>query len=67
MKPRLALAVAAALFAISALAAPAPWYKWRSKVDGKTFCTQGIPGQGWERVGGPYRNARCEKAAAAGE
>lgn len=49
------------LLALGALAAPAPWYLWRSKLDGKTFCQQISPGEGWERVGGPFRDSRCEK------
>lgn len=48
---------------LCAAAAPAPWYLWRSKVDGKAFCFQASPGEGWERVDGPFRDARCEKPA----
>ena len=28
-------------------AAPAPWYYWRSKVDGARVCAQTSPGPGW--------------------
>ena len=49
--------------ATAADAAPAPWYLWRSKVDAKTFCFQASPGAGWERVDGPFKDARCEKPA----
>lgn len=66
MNPRFALAVASALFAISVLAAPALWYKWRSKLDGKEVCAQTSPGRGWEKVDGPYRDARCDKSGAPG-
>jgi hypothetical protein len=45
----------------TAVAAPAPWYWWRSKLDGKTICTQTNPGIGWERVSGPFRDAQCEQ------
>lgn len=44
-----------------ASAAPAPWFKWRSKLDGATSCSQWPLGPGWERAGGPYRDSRCEK------
>ena len=38
---------------------PAPWYKFRSKVDGKTYCLQTKPGPGWERVDGPFKDSHC--------
>jgi hypothetical protein len=43
----------------SCAAKPAPWYEWRSKVDGRQTCRQVSPGEGWEKVSGPYRDARC--------
>jgi hypothetical protein len=55
----LAALVAAPLLSVSA--GPAPWYKWRSKLDGGTACSQWPLGPGWERAGGPYRDSRCEK------
>lgn len=39
---------------------PAPWYNWKSKYDGKIFCSQTSPGSGWELYSGPYKDARCE-------
>ena len=48
---------------LGAVAAPAPWYLWKSRVDGKAFCFQASPGEGWERVDGPFRDARCETPA----
>jgi hypothetical protein len=42
-------------------AAPAPWFKWRSKVDGKQVCHQTPLGQGWEKASGPYQDSHCEK------
>jgi hypothetical protein len=45
----------------TALAHPAPWYKWRSKVDGSTTCSQVQLGPGWQKDGGPFRDSRCEK------
>ncbi|WP_229218602.1 hypothetical protein [Rugamonas brunnea] len=61
-RPLTAMLAAALLLASAALAAaPAPWFKWRSKVDGSTSCSQWPLGPGWERAGGPYRDSRCEK------
>lgn len=45
----------------AAIAAPAPWYQWRSKADGQLACSQTPLGPGWERAAGPYQDARCEK------
>jgi hypothetical protein len=42
-------------------AAPAPWFKWRSKFDGKQFCSQTSLGPGWERASGPYKDSHCER------
>jgi hypothetical protein len=44
-----------------ALAEPAPWYQWRSKVDGKFACSQTPLGTGWEKASGPYRDSHCGK------
>lgn len=46
-------------------AAPAPWFKWRSKVDGKQACAQVPLGPGWEKASGPYQDSHCEKLIAA--
>ena len=46
---------------LPALARPAPWFKWRSKVDARIVCAQTSPGEGWIRIARPYREARCEK------
>lgn len=43
-----------------AIAQPAPWYKWKSKLNGKITCTQTSPGDGWTKDSGPYKDARCE-------
>jgi hypothetical protein len=40
-------------------AAPASWYKWRSKLSSEQPCAQISPGEGWEKLSGPYRDARC--------
>ncbi|RYF27639.1 MAG: hypothetical protein EOO33_03720 [Comamonadaceae bacterium] len=47
------------LWAGAAGSAPAPWYYWRSKVDGKRVCAQVSPGPGWERYGDPYDGPGC--------
>jgi hypothetical protein len=49
------------LLAASARAGPAPWYQWRSKVDGRLVCAQTTLGKGWEQASGPYRDSHCEK------
>jgi hypothetical protein len=55
------LLFALGLAADLALAAPAPYYQWRSKLNGTIACSQTPLGPGWEQFTGPYRDARCEK------
>jgi len=55
------LLVALALVAGTALARPAPWFKWRSKVDGALVCAQSPLGAGWEKAFGPYQDSHCAK------
>lgn len=57
--------IAASLLAACACASagPAPWYQWRSKVDGTLSCAQSTLGFGWELASGPYKDSRCEKPA----
>jgi hypothetical protein len=53
-----------ALFAFASatlLAGPAPWYQWRSKLDGKLVCSQTPLGPGWEKAGGPFKDSHCRK------
>lgn len=45
-------------------AAPAPWYQWRSKIDGKLTCSQTPLGPGWDKAAGPFRDSRCQKRIA---
>jgi hypothetical protein len=45
------------------LAQGAPYYKWRSRINGREFCLQTSPGEGWDRVAGPYKDARCTTPA----
>jgi hypothetical protein len=49
------------LVCMVATAGPAPWYKWRSKLDGTLVCAQTPLGAGWERVAGPYQDSHCAK------
>jgi hypothetical protein len=56
--------IAAALLSTccaAALADPAPWYRWRSKLDGKVVCAQIMSPQGWQKDSPPYQDSRCEK------
>lgn len=66
-RTELAIALAGVAFAASALAAPAPWYLWRSKLDGQWFCAQTRPGAGWDKSRGPFKDARCEKPGEPGQ
>jgi hypothetical protein len=63
LRPALLAVLACASFA--SLAEPAPWYQWRSKVDGKLVCAQTPLGPGWEKASGPYKDSHCEKRRAA--
>ncbi|HTD06608.1 hypothetical protein [Undibacterium sp.] len=58
-----ALAAGVALtVAVSAVsAAPAAWYRWRSKFNDFTVCSQTSPGDGWEMSMGPFKDAQCSK------
>ena len=61
MKKALIYATLILLFAcLSVFAKPAPWYKWESKLTGKVICKQVSPGDGWNEVGGPYKDSRCK-------
>lgn len=62
---RLAAALGLGLYCAGLLAGPAPWYIWRSKVDGARVCNQTPLGPGWEVVAGPYRDSHCEKPSLA--
>jgi hypothetical protein len=42
-------------------AAPAPYYLWMNLLDGSRVCSQLSLGQGWKKMGGPYKDARCQK------
>ncbi|MES2610337.1 MAG: hypothetical protein V4679_08870 [Pseudomonadota bacterium] len=51
--------LACTLAATAAFAAPAPWFYWRSKVDGQRVCAQASPGTGWEKDSPPYDGPGC--------
>lgn len=56
-----AVATALILAVATAGAAPAPYYQYRSKLDGQLACSNTPLGEGWIKANGPYRDARCEK------
>lgn len=49
-----------ALYAGHLAAEPAPWYQWRSKVDGRVVCAQTALGPGWDKASGPYQDSHCQ-------
>jgi hypothetical protein len=61
--PRLMLlfAAIASLYALSAWAGNAAWFRWESRIDGRMVCAQSSPGAGWRQLAGPYRDAACSK------
>lgn len=62
MKILSCILIAAALWAscTAIMAAPAPWFQWRSKIDGKLACSQTPLGKGWEKAAGPFRDSHCK-------
>ncbi|MGZ8290171.1 MAG: hypothetical protein ACXW2U_04125 [Telluria sp.] len=59
----IAVAVLAGASAMLA-AAPAPWFQWRSTIDGALVCSQTPLGKGWTRAAGPFRDSHCAKLIA---
>lgn len=57
----LALPLTALLLSLSAQAAPMPFYRWQSQLDGAYTCQQTSPGEGWQKVSGPFRDAGCRE------
>lgn len=60
MKLIFAMLVIYSFFCVSAFAAPASWYQWRSKLNNERYCAQTSPGAGWEQDSDPYKDAHCE-------
>ena len=61
--PRLPCALFALVVLLAPLlvqAAPAPWYYWRSLVDGQRVCAQISPGPGWEQDSAAYEGPGCQ-------
>lgn len=56
---RLALFSLLLVLSVPGFAAPAPFFIWQSKLDGGLTCAQTSPGEGWLRLGGPFRDAGC--------
>ena len=54
------LLVLALLAPLLVQAAPAPWYYWRSLVDGQRVCAQTSPGPGWEQDSAAYEGPGCQ-------
>jgi hypothetical protein len=61
MKRRLLVLLLAATAACSALARPAWWYLYQSRLDGQRACSQTPLGEGWVQMAGPFKDAHCEK------
>lgn len=59
--PALGLVTLLACLCAAATGGPAPWFQWRSKVDGKQVCAQTPLGPGWEKAGGPFKDSHCTK------
>ncbi|GGH51007.1 hypothetical protein GCM10010975_04310 [Comamonas phosphati] len=56
-----ALLAAQLLLVLPVLATPAPWYLWRSQLDGALTCQQFSPGQAWSQYDGPFADLACQK------
>lgn len=54
------LLVLALLTPLLVQVAPAPWYYWRSLVDGQRVCAQTSPGPGWEQDSAAYEGPGCQ-------
>jgi hypothetical protein len=69
MKPTSLASFASLIFAgillaaasVQLCAAPAPYYKWTSRYDSQTVCSQTPLGPGWVQGEGPYSDSRCMK------
>ena len=63
MKITFLLLAGALLAAASAQlsAAPAPYYKYTSRMDSAVVCSQTPLGPGWVQADGPFKDSRCTK------
>lgn len=59
--PAIAAGTLLAWLCVAAVAGPAPWYKWRSKLDGKQVCSQTPLGPGWEKASAAFKDSHCTK------
>ncbi|MBR0566632.1 hypothetical protein J5J83_10950 [Azoarcus sp. L1K30] len=46
-----------------AIGAPAPWYRWESRIDGRQVCAQASPGAGWRQLPRAYVDLNCRHPA----
>ena len=56
-----AASVLLTMVALTATAAPAPWYKYQSLATGRYLCSQVDPGKHYLKFSGPYNNAGCRR------
>lgn len=56
-----AFTLAFAVYCATALAAPAPWFKWHSPDVDYEVCAQFSPGEGWVAIKGPFEDSKCRK------
>ena len=62
MSPKIVLALLlSTMLGHSALAAPAPWFKWSSPEADYQVCAQFSPGEGWRPIKGPFEDSACRK------
>ena len=57
----LLLLLLSAVLGHTALAAPAPWFKWHSPDSDYEVCAQFSPGEGWRAIKGPFEDSACRK------
>lgn len=62
--PIIGIGTLLACVCVAGVAAPAAWFKWRSKLDGKQVCSQTPLGQGWEKASAPFKDSHCTKPVA---
>jgi len=65
MNIKLTVALSTLALCASAVAGPAAYYKWRSKLDGNEVCRQTMAGD-WVKISGPYKDSRCTQPGVLG-